>query len=116
MGVSSVIDNNCIFKQEGILAELRRLNSPERIKNDLGMYLTSPFKYESREGDFLGVKFETGRWFSRNLKIFRNIQRIPLTSKDRLLVIYGAGHLNLLNIFFEALPEYDLVSTNDYLI
>ena len=30
----------------------------------------------SQEKDFTGVDFETGRWFSRNLKIFRNIQRI----------------------------------------
>ncbi len=112
---NTVVDNNSVFKEEGVLEELRRLNNPERIKNELGIYLMCPFKYESKEGDFLGVKFETGRWFSRNLKILRNIQRIPLESDDRLLIIYGAGHLNLLNIFFEALPEYDLVKTNDYL-
>ncbi|MCG8410615.1 MAG: DUF5694 domain-containing protein [Bacteroidales bacterium] len=104
-----------IFKTQGILKELIQLNNPENIKNSLGAYLTGPFKYEINEGDFFGTKFETGRWFSRNLKIFRNIQRINTKPSDRILVIFGAGHLNLLNVFFESSPEYKLVKTNDYL-
>ncbi|MFV8226464.1 DUF5694 domain-containing protein [Christiangramia aquimixticola] len=103
------------FKEKGILAELIRLNTPENIEKSLGNYLVGPFKYESKEGDFFGVNFETGRWFNRNLKIFRNIQRINFTPEDRILVIYGAGHLNILNLLFNSSPEFDLVKTNQYL-
>lgn len=104
-----------IFKKRGILAELIRLNEPEHIKKTLGNYLIGPFKYESKKEDFFGVNFETGRWFNRNLKIFRNIQRIELEPKDRVLVIYGAHHMNILNILFESSPEYNLVDTNSFL-
>ncbi|MBC6489560.1 DUF5694 domain-containing protein [Flavihumibacter stibioxidans] len=104
-----------IFKTKGILADLRQANDEINIKNSLGNYLIGLFKYESRERDFTGVDFETGRWFSRNLKIFRNIQRIEAKESDRILVIYGAGHLNLLNLFFDSSPEYKLVRTNDFL-
>ena len=104
-----------IFKTKGILAALRQDNDELNIKKSLGNYLIGLFKYESVEKDFTGVGFETGRWFNRNLKIFRNIQRIPTTPSDRILVIFGAGHLNLLNYFFDCSPEYRRVKTNDFL-
>ena len=103
------------LKTKGILYELRKLNNEINIKKDLGNYLTGLFKYESEKNDFTGVDFETGRWFSRNLKIFRNIQRIPAKSSDRILIIFGAGHMNLLNYFFECSPEYKLVQAGHYL-
>lgn len=104
-----------VFKSQGILAELKRINDDDRIKNTLGYYLVGVFKYETPENNQFGVDFTTGWWFNRNLRIFRNIQRINSTSKDRILVIYGSGHMNLLNNFFEASPEYQLLKVNDYL-
>lgn len=104
-----------IFKTQGITAELKRINTDEDIKNNLGDYLIGIFKYETPENKNFGADFTTGWWFNRNLRIFRNIQRINATSEDRVLVIYGAGHMNLLNIFFEASPEYKLLKVNDYL-
>jgi hypothetical protein len=104
-----------LYKSKGILAALRQYNEETNIKKDFGNYLIGLFKYESREFDFTGVDFETGRWFSRNLKIFRNIQRIEANPSDRILVIFGAGHLNLLNYFFDCSPEFKRVNTNDFL-
>jgi len=104
-----------LFKTQGILAELKRVNDDDRITKTLGYYLVGVFKYETPENNQFGVDFTTGWWFNRNLRIFRNIQRINSTSKDRILVIYGSGHMNLLNNFFEASPEYQLLKVNDYL-
>ena len=104
-----------LFKTQGIIAELKRLNSDSELNKSLGDYLIGVFKYETPENNQFGVDFTTGWWFNRNLRIFRNIQRIDATPEDRILVIYGAGHMNLLNIFFEASPEYQLLHVNDYL-
>lgn len=104
-----------LFKTDGILAELIRINSTENLKESLGDYLIGIFKYETKENEYLGADFVTCQWFNRNLRIFRNIQRIDVKSEDRILVIYGAGHMNLLNVFFEASPEYELLDINDYL-
>ncbi|WP_211307614.1 DUF5694 domain-containing protein [Christiangramia gaetbulicola] len=103
------------YRKNGILKELIELNKPENIRKSLGNYLIGPFKYESNKGDFFGVNFETGRWFNRNLKIFRNIQRINLNPEDKILVIYGSGHLNILNILFKNSPEFKLKEINKYL-
>ena len=102
-----------IFKQRGILPQLIHLNDPEQIRIDLGNYLIAHFKYESTQGDYTGADFESERWFNRNLRIFRNIQRVP-KSAGRILVIFGAGHMNLLNYLFECSPEYKLLNVNDY--
>lgn len=102
-------------KVTSIADELIRLNNPERIKERLSVYLLNSFKYEEEEGDFTGVDFETGRWFNRNLRIFRNIQRIKYDSSDRILLIIGSDHLNLLNMFFETSKEFDFVSPLPYL-
>lgn len=104
-----------VFKTKGIIAQLKELNNPENIKKDLGNYFVGIFKYETESNDSFGVDFTTGWWFNRNLKIFRNIQKIEANNSDKILVIYGAGHMNLLNIFFDASPEYDLKDVNDYL-
>lgn len=105
-----------ILKHSGIIAELVKLNEKDNIKKDMGNYLIGHFKYESHPYDYTGVDFETGRWFNRNLRIFRNIQRIKIKSSDRILVIYGSGHLNILNYLFECSPEYHLEDTNKYLL
>jgi hypothetical protein len=104
-----------IFKKEGIKAELRMLNDPRRLQKDLGNYLVGVFKYEIPDNKFFGADFTTGWWFNRNLRIFRNIQKIGAGPTDRVLVIFGAGHMNLLTTFFNASPEFELVRTNDYL-
>ncbi len=102
-------------KVTSIIDELSKLNQPDQIKDNLAFYLYHPFRYEEEEGDFTGVDFETGRWFNRNLRIFRNMQRIPRGPDDRILLIVGAGHLNLLNPFFDASWEFELVSPLPYL-
>lgn len=104
-----------IFKTKGIIAQLKELNNTENIKKDLGNYLVGTFKYETNNDSSFGVDFTTGWWFNRNLKIFRNIQKIETNSTDKILVIYGAGHMNLLNIFFNSSPEYKLKDVMSFL-
>lgn len=104
-----------VFKEQGIIAELIALNDPQRVRRSLGNYLIGHFKYESSPHDYTGADYETGRWFNRNLRIFRNIQRIETRPSDRMLVIFGAGHLNILNYLFECSPEYRQVDASKYL-
>ena len=103
-------------KDTSIINILTKINDPGKIKESLSSYLLNPFKYEERPMDFTGVDFETGRWFNRNLRIYRNIQRIPHSADDRILLIIGVEHLNLLNIFFEISKEFEFVSPLPYLI
>ena len=106
------VSNN---KISNIIDALYEANNPERIKERLASYLLHPFKYEENAGDFTGVDLETGRWYNRNLRIFRNIQRISNGGQERILLIIGSEHLNLLNLFFDTSREFELVSPLPYL-
>lgn len=108
-------DRKNVFKSEGILKELINCNKSENLTNSLGNYLIGVFKYETPDNEFFGVDFTTGWWFNRNLRIYKNIQKIQTTPSDRILVIYGCGHMNILNPLFEASPEYELKDVTDYL-
>lgn len=52
-------------------------------------------------------------WYSRNLRIIKNMQRIKTQPDDRIMVLFGAGHLAILKQQLEATPEYDLVKFED---
>lgn len=78
-------------------------------------YLTSTI-LEGAGDNYLGADYVT-RWYQRNLKIFANTYDITDFSKeDRILLIYGAGHVWQLRQFFTDSPDFDYIEVNDYLI
>ncbi|GAA4380506.1 hypothetical protein GCM10023186_19040 [Hymenobacter koreensis] len=99
----------------GLVAALTTLNEPANLRHKQGAYLVGSFKYEEEPGSYTGVDFETSRWYSRNLRILRNMQRLPIRPGDRVLLIIGAGHAGLLNYFLQCSPEYQLVDVEPYL-
>jgi len=54
-------------------------------------------------------------WHQRNLRIFGNILRLIDSDDERILVIYGSGHLAQLSQFAEEHPDVKRVSALDYL-
>lgn len=99
----------------GIGPALAALNAPATLRSGQGAYLLGPFDYEEASGDYIGTDFEVGRWYSRNLRILRNVRRIPRTPSTRLLLIMGAGHIGLLNELLLLSPQYELVRPAAYL-
>ncbi|MBK7271465.1 MAG: hypothetical protein IPI07_18850 [Flavobacteriales bacterium] len=55
---------------------------------DYGAYLAGDFTL----GKYRGADGLAMHWYSRNLRIFWNVQELPLAPADRLLVLFGAGH------------------------
>lgn len=94
---------------------LRQLNQPEKIKNDHAQYFKNLFLFEEKEGDYAGVDWISSSWFNRNLRIFRNIQKLTENPDDKILVIYGSGHLGLLSQYISDSPGHILVPVLDYL-
>lgn len=87
-----------------ILDYFKHMNAEKIIDRGWGAYLVGDFKNGSYEGaDALAM-----HWYSRNLRIFRNIQNIT-EPNDRVLVLFGAGHMTILKYLFQCSPEFDLV-------
>lgn len=95
--------------QLSLLEYFKYLNLPKRLERDYGAYLVGDFKNGSYEGaDALATY-----WYDRNLRIFRNIQRITTSPNDRILVMFGYSHIAILDQLFKSSPEYNYIKFND---
>ncbi|WP_425390940.1 DUF5694 domain-containing protein [Ekhidna sp.] len=125
------------FQQNTILENLSSLNEWEEIMANHDYYnnvaidvrdgegimfnyqeLTSEIDglpYFMRSFDFNNIGVEMiAEWYKRNLFIYRNI--LDQTQKeDRVIVIFGSGHVRYLNQMLSDNPEFNLVNPNQYL-
>lgn len=87
----------------------RYYNSQKRFLRDYGYYLLGDFK----NGKYNGADALATYWYDRNLRIFRNIQRITTSPNDRILVLFGAGHISILDQLLKCTPEYNYIKFDD---
>jgi hypothetical protein len=88
-----------------LLKYFKHINSEEYHKLGYGAYLVGDFKLDNQRGaDILSIW-----WYNRNLRIFRKLQEITESSNDRILVIFGNGHVSILRQLLESSPEYEFV-------
>ena len=54
-------------------------------------------------------------FYHRNLRIYSNLNRIPMTKKDRVFIIMGAAHTAFLRELIKRSPKFEMVNTLKYL-
>lgn len=89
------------------------LNSEASLRRHHGHYLIGSYKL-GRGDDYFGVDLKTS-WYNRNLRIFRNLQRVTSGPDDRILLLIGSGHVPILRHAVLSSPEYELVEVSDVL-
>jgi hypothetical protein len=73
-----------------VLETLEFMNSDSRVAKDIAFYYaTVPYGDPS---DYAGPDL-LAAWYQRNIRIYSNIVKLIESPNDRILVIYGAGHL-----------------------
>ena len=96
--------------EKTLLETFQYMNSDKVLNRGFGAYLTGYFQ----EGEaFEGADVLSMNWMNRNLRIYRNIQNMDFNSEDRILVLFGSAHIQILKFFFETSPEFELVKFND---
>lgn len=76
-----------------VLEMLQYLNSDSLVARDVAQYFEM-VRYGDRWDD-AGPDL-LAAWYQRNIRIYRNIVALIKSPNDRILVIYGAGHLGWL--------------------
>jgi hypothetical protein len=76
-----------------VLETLEFMNADPRVARDMGFYFSivrfgEPFEYAG--SDLVAA------WYQRNIRIYRNIVALIDSPNERILVIYGSGHLGWL--------------------
>ena len=92
-----------------LLDYFKSMNTDKTIERMHGHYILNDHydDYNSMDGWFLL------NWYSRNLRVIKNLQKIDSQPDDRILVLFGAGHIAILKQQLEASPEYELVKFSD---
>ncbi len=95
-----------ITASETLLKAFQYLNNPRNLQLSHGAYLSGYFNTLSNYGpDFLSTW-----WVNRNIRIFNNVLLTHPTGADRILILFGSGHIPLLSQCFESSPEFKMVS------
>ena len=94
-----------IIPTVNLLAYLKHANSPESHQYGFGTYLVGDFKL----GDTRGADILSIWWYNRNLRIFRKIQQMTESTDDRILIVIGNGHAEILRHLLMSSPEYEFI-------
>ncbi len=96
---------DAIKRDHTLLDVFLAMNDDHTMDRGYGAYLNGYFKLDG----FRGADIHALHWYSRNLRIYRNIQDITTSPDDRILVLYGAGHMGILKNLFDCDPAYKRV-------
>ena len=76
-----------------------------------GHYLCGGFNTQGNEGpDAMSIW-----WYNRNLRIFNKILQTKPSQDDRIVVLFGNGHMPLLRHCFYSSPEFEIVELKQLL-
>lgn len=103
------------FNNENLstLEHLKRMNTPEYLDfliNANADMLT----YVASKDNFEGAN-EAAEYYKRNLRMFSNLNQVPLKEDDRVFILLGGSHTAFLNSFIKRSPKYELVPITNYL-
>ena len=90
------------------------MNDPTMLRASHGLYLQRSISL-GMDDEFPVADGFISQWYNRNLRIFANLHRISDGESDRILVIFGAGHMPLLRQFVESAAEFELVEVSEVL-
>lgn len=90
-------------------------NAPALIAAQHGVYLQRSLAVGDGDEIFPGADGFPTQWFNRNLRIFGNLRRINQSPEDRIVVIFGAGHIAHLRQSVVSCQAFDLVEVAEVL-
>lgn len=90
------------------------INSPDRLIAGHGHYLVGTI-VNGEIGDYLGADGFVSGWYNRNLRIYSNVVRLIRSPEERVLVIFGAGHMPILRHLFQSTPVATLSDVQEVL-
>lgn len=88
-----------------VLETLLYMNADGKVAEDVGFYYRQA--HFGEPGDWAGADLVSD-WFRRNMRIYSNIAQLVDSPNERVLVIYGAGHLGWLQHIFASEPSFQL--------
>ena len=111
MFAANVKEQGDYLASHSILETLLLINSEERAIQEVGLYYRMAAIGEPQ--DWAGADLVRD-WFGRNIRIYSNVLKLADSPNERVLVIFGAGHLGWLQQDFASNPELHLRKLSDF--
>lgn len=70
--------------------------------------------YVGKENSFQGAN-EASKFYKRNLRMFSNLNRIPLSENDRVFILMGGAHTAFFRDFLSRSLKYENIPVENYL-
>jgi hypothetical protein len=99
------------LRSHTVLETLVSMNADDRVAQDVGFYYREA--HFGEPGDYAGPDLLTN-WFQRNVRIYNNITNLIESPNERILVLYGAGHLGWLRQCAESDPSVRLRKLSEF--
>jgi hypothetical protein len=96
---------NAFLLSHSVLQTLLYMNADERVAEEVGFYYRQ--SHFGERWDWAGPDL-VADWFRRNMRIYSNVMQLAASPTERVLVIFGAGHLGWLRHNFESDPTVHL--------
>lgn len=97
--------SNAYLASHTVLETLLYLNSDQKVAEDVGYYFRQAEFGEP--WDWAGADL-VADWFRRNMRICTNVMQLIDSPSERVLVVYGSGHLGWLQHGFGSNPNLRL--------
>jgi len=101
------------YNNASLLEKLRLLNEPVYLDFLINSN-ADKLLYVGTEDGFEGAD-EAAKFYQRNMRIYSNLNRIPMGKNDRVFILMGASHTAFLGEFIKRSSKFEMVETLDYL-
>ena len=102
---------NAYLLSHTILETLLYMNADDKVTQDVGFYYREA--HFGEPGDWSGADL-VADWFRRNMRIYSNVVRLADSPNERVLVIFGSGHLGWLRHDFASDPTIRLRKLGEF--
>ena len=101
------------FTEGNTLVKLTIMNQP-RMLDFLIEVNADILTHVATDSNFEGAD-EAAKYYHRNLRMYSNLNQLPLTRQDRVFLLMGASHTAFFRDFMSRSPVYEMVDTFEYL-
>ena len=108
---SKVKAQNEYLASHTVLETLLYMNADDKVAEDVAFYYRQA--HFGEPGDWAGADLVSD-WFRRNMRIYSNIAQLVDSPNERVLVIFGAGHLGWLQHDLASDPSFRLRKLADF--
>ncbi len=101
------------YENGNTLEKLKLENKPEYLDYIIA-YNADIMTHISTENNYEGADVAT-KYYQRNLRMYSNLNKIPLNQDDRVFILLGTSHSAFFRDYINRSPKYELVDIFEYL-